>query len=389
MIRRREFLRGAIAGSTAWIGGCGTRPGPPPPGEPRIVRLEEGDGVYRLLNADREPFFCLGARMREETTLEADTPGADDQIERLIADLEAAGFNCVDDARADPSLFRERIHFIARPDTLRNDDLSKELIDVNETYPDLYHPNYFGEARWLGRQAVYYGYGSEKVIGLVLGPSPRWSRTEGDRLHPWVEAMRELDGGTAGKRRWIGTLRERHASASEAAEVYGTSDDDWEDLAWRTEWPEIAGPEAARKDAEAFLQVLAERWYRPRAESARRTDPRGTLVLSDRIQADGAPDWLYPIVSRHVDVLYLDVGEGSDPAADRLRAIHAASGKPVLVVGSTSDGAAYAAELERTASLPFVVGRIELGAVPLDDPRVVEANDQAAAWHDASNTPLP
>jgi len=389
MIGRREFLTRVTAGSAAWVSGCGTRPAQSPLEAPRIVRMEERDGVYRLLNADREPFFCLGARMREESTLEVDTPGAKDRIESLIADLEASGFNCVDDARADSSLFREQIHFISRPDTLRFDGLSKELINVNETYPDLYHPNYFGDARWLGRQAVYYGFGSEKVIGYVLGPSPRWDGADGDGLHPWVEAMRKLDGGTAGKRRWIGALRERYASAVEVAAVYGTDDRGWESLAWRTQWPKVARPEAAYEDTETFLQVLAERWYRPRVVSARRTDPRGTLVLSDRIEAAGAPDWLYPIVSRHVDALYLDLGAGGGPAADRLRAIHAAAGKPMLVVGSTSDGAAYAEELKRTASLPFVVGRIELGSVPLDDPRVAEANGQAAAWHDASKRALP
>ncbi len=189
------------------------------------------------------------------------------------------------------------------------------------------------------------------LLGYYFTDRPRFGVRPGgpqNRVHPWVNALCALPSTAPGKAAWLTVLKGRHSSAGDAAATHGILEDvaTWDGLARIRAWPLDADSPSAALDRELFLAQTVDRWYALRADAIRRYDP-DHLILGDKLGGGTAapgyreprhpnlPDWLMPILARHVDVVSVEwYGEFEDQVA-ALRAIHLATGKPILLGDSS------------------------------------------------------
>lgn len=380
---------GAACCAAALLGalGCGQSNSSELPAKaPVLISVAEEDGVWWFKSGQRERFFAVGADLPDPP----DPEGAEAWVNQTVVELRSSGFNAVTPAASIPAEWLDgRIRFISWPVHPYGAAVSEELEKPDKFSPDIFSQVIFGHVRWAARTTTQYGWNSEDVLGLILGDSPTWSSAPDVAVHPWVDAIRRRDEEAAAKRRWTGFLRGRYGSADEAGSVYGVEARSWEEIARRTEWPEAADEEAVRADTRAFLEVLAARWYESRL-GLLRLHGRGPAVLfSDRIPGATLPRWLYPLLAERTDVIYvtwLDETPGRD---EKLREIHEATGKPILVESVAETGSAYQEDVRSLAALPFVVGRLQYGTVPSASDLVKAANAEAETVHSLSGRGLP
>lgn len=119
-----------------------------------------------------------------------------------------------------------------------------------------------------------------------LKPMRPWQRQmfpDRGLVYPWVQDMRSLPADAAGKQAWMRILKQNHASASAAAEVYALNGiASWDDLANVTDWPiKPNDVPQVKKDAEDMLIALADKWYGLHHELIRKYDPNH-LLLGDK-----------------------------------------------------------------------------------------------------------
>ena len=174
-----------------------------------------------------------------------------------------------------------------------------------------------------------------------LKPARRWHRQmfpDRGLVYPWVQDIRALAAGAAGKQQWIGILKQNHASASEAAWVYAVDDiASWEDLAKITSWP-IKPNDVTRvqKDADDMLGALAEKWYGLHHELIRKYDPNH-LLLGDKHDVgydksvDMIPDGVLSAIGKHCDVMMIQYYSFyTDQHNATLRRLHSTTGLPII-----------------------------------------------------------
>ncbi|MCP4656287.1 MAG: MBL fold metallo-hydrolase [bacterium] len=214
------------------------------------------------------------------------------------------------------------------------------------------------------------------ILGVSFTDMPVWRLRPG-RDHPWVATLKGLPASAPGKQAWIGVLRRRYPNPTAAARAHGVEAETWEALAAITDWPRHGGrPASRRRDQEAFLPRIADRWYSLLSTSVRRHAPHH-LILGDKIMPDkDLPEWLVPIIGRHFDVLYFQWYATAEDQIPRLRELHRVTGKPILLgdssfshpnervpnpkgvrVGSQEEvGVAYERYLQAILSEPYVLG---------------------------------
>ena len=269
--------------------------------------------------------------------------------------------------------------------------------------------------------------GDRNLIGWAFNDVPEWRAPEPPALHPWVRAVASGSPASPGKRRWVELLERRHGDVVSARRAHGVQASGWMDFPGITDWPEGA-TEAAHADGQAFLEIIAEQWYKVYYWAVKRCDSEH-LILGGKLHGGHLPDYLLPVLERYVDVVYIQWYGRMDEQRDRLIEIHRKTGKPILlgdsgfsVVADGQEGAKgvkvetqaqvgeeYHRYLRAAMELPFVVGwhhcgyvegRPELGAYfpgrqcGFVDPwgnvhtdaivRVQEANRMAEPWHAAA-----
>ncbi|NJN06170.1 MAG: hypothetical protein HC814_07125 [Rhodobacteraceae bacterium] len=79
----------------------------------------------------------------------------------------------------------------------------------------------------------------------------------------------------------------------------------------------------------SFMPVIADQWYGLHRELVRKHDPNH-LVFGDKNLIESHPDWLLPVLKKHVDVIAVQAyGRWSDDQANYAK-IYQASGKPIF-----------------------------------------------------------
>ena len=239
----------------------------------------------------------------------------------VVKDFKDYSFNTIPfHAYSTPlELYEERkIYYLAK---IKVQSIS--LMGMNRAkgarFPDVFSESFRGKLDALAKKTCTPLRDAKYCLGYAyfdmpdLKPARRWHKRmfpDGGLVYPWVQDLRELTADAAGKQEWIRILKQNHASAAEAAQVYAVKDaTSWEDLAKLTSWP-IEPNDVARvkKDADDMLTSLAENWYGLHKELIRKYDPNH-LLLGDKhdvgydTSVDMIPDGVLDAIGKHCDVL--------------------------------------------------------------------------------------
>ena len=174
-----------------------------------------------------------------------------------------------------------------------------------------------------------------------LKPARRWHRQmfpDRGLVYPWVQDMRALAADAAGKQEWMRILKQNHASAAEAAQVYAIDNiASWEDLAKVTSWPDKPNDVTrVQQDADDMLTALAEKWYGLHRELIRKYDPNH-LLLGDKHDVgydksvDMIPDGVLNAIGKYCDVMMIQYYTFyTDRHNATLRKLHSQTGLPII-----------------------------------------------------------
>ena len=214
-------------------------------------------------------------------------------------------------------------------------------------FPDVFSASFRDKLDALAKRTCTPLRDAKYCLGYAYFDMPdlksvrRWHRQmfpDGGQIYPWVQDMRALPPGAAGKQEWMRILKRNHASASEAARVYAVDDiASWEDLAKVTSWPiKPNDVPRVRKDAEDMLTVLAEKWYGLHHELIRKYDPNH-LLLGDKHDVgydksvDMIPDGVLSAIGKYCDVMMIQYYTFyTDQHNSTLRKLHSQTGLPII-----------------------------------------------------------
>jgi hypothetical protein len=175
-------------------------------------------------------------------------------------------------------------------------------------------------------------------LGYAFADCPPWQTATGlgGGLHPWVLALASAPASTSGKQAWMSHLLSRYDDAAAVARIYNLPARSWDELGAATDWTGGEEPEAVQADSTGMLARLAERWYSLHCRTIRREDSR-RLVFGDKLVCgpEGLPDYLTRIVGKYADVLCIQWYAPFPEQVEALRALHEATGKPILLGDSS------------------------------------------------------
>lgn len=424
--------------------------------QPQVIGVDQRDGVWWFVTGAGDEFVSLGVNHVEPYLMTApynvrrtlEHYGADfitpdgrfnpygaaaatwlEQVKRDFLAWRFTAFGFHTDVPLE--LVNDDFHYIAR---IRVAPL--EMYARSVARPDVFSPAFARELENEVRRVCLLHKGERNLLGYAFVDIPEWTlaplRYQSPPIvHPWVDALRALDADAPGKQAWIAVLREHYRAPQAAADAHGLRADSWEELQAHIVWPTPKDDRAVGKDSEAMLGAIAERWYALHSYYIRRHDPYH-LILGDKLRGAALPQFLLPILQRHVDVILIQwYGRFAQQEA-ALRQIHAATGKPILLGDSSFSvvqphqdlakgvhvrsqrevGEEYMAYLRDIMSLPFVIGWHHCGYIEgwrglvvenepyvdrqcgFKDPlervhedavaRVRQANAHAQAWHQQS-----
>ena len=346
---------------------------------------------------------------------------------RLRRDLETWGFNALGYHTTLPRhLFRLDFAYVQAIAAVRLERYSGRA-GLELEYPD---PFAGGTGKRLDETLLSLCQdcaGDRNLIGWAFNDVPDWQVPQPPVLHPWVRSVASGGPSSPGKRQWVELLEQRHGDIAAVSRAHRVEAARWTDLLAITGWPEGA-TDAAHADGAAFLETIAEQWYKAQYWAVNRCD-QNHLVLGDKLSGRNLPGYLLPVLKRYVDVVYIQWYGRMEDQRDRLIEIYKRTGKPILlgdsafsVVAEGQQGAKgvrvdtqaqagdeYHRYLKAAMELPFILGwhhcgymegRPEIGAYfpgrqcGLVDPwgnvhtdavaRVQEANKRAESWHAAA-----
>ncbi len=458
---RRRFLELAATAAGALLAG---QAGIALAGSGATWRVTNDAGVWWLIRPNGERTVSLGVNHvdprlwvmpynRQHTVglygadfserggrVNARSAGARRWMGRVLDNLAGWGFNTLGFHTPVPSaLFADRIAWMA---TVRPITLTSYLPALE--YVDVFAPEVAARLDAGVREVCEASRGEPNLLGYVYSDRPMYGvganpRRQGG-TNPWVATLQQQPSGSPGKRTWIGVLAQRYGTPPLAAAAQGVSASSWDALGAITSWPEASPGSPAEADQLVFLALVVERWYQLQFEAVRRHDP-AHLIFGDKLGGGKAevgyrggnhpaiPEYLYPILKRYVDVVSVEWYGQIEDQVTALRAIHAATGKPILlgdssfaevqpeqggkskgvIVRSQAEvGDAFARYLEGAMVEPYIVGwhfcgYIESFTAQNDrfqpqngfiDPfekvhqeavsKVKAANGKAVRWHEAA-----
>jgi glyoxylase-like metal-dependent hydrolase (beta-lactamase superfamily II) len=318
---------------------------------PRRFRVEQRSGTWWFVSPENRPFVSIGMNHLEPVLLlgESNRNAWAQKLGGSPADAEGRPDNTSPAARR---WVDESVELISgwsfNTLGMHNPVPQNKLpyVGTFRPYPiDGWHglkrqfPDPFdaGTARETGVRAKAWcaAQGADPLLlGVTFNDMPIW-RVEAASYHPWVAHLMGLPAEAAGKRQWLEVLAERHESPAEAAATYGVQASSWSDLARLTAWPRPADAAKSGADQVAMLARIAEAWYGTVSRAVRSCAP-GVLIFGDKLSGpEDLPEWLDPIVGRHFDVVFIQWYATAEQQRGRLRRLHAASGKPILMGDSS------------------------------------------------------
>ena len=212
-------------------------------------------------------------------------------------------------------------------------------------FPDVFDPAW---ARKVDKQieaGVESHRGNRFLIGYFWTDTPTWDlvKTRGLRGTDWVSEIRQLPVGAPGRIRYTEFLAERYEGRlDDLNEVYGLQLDGLDQLA-TTNLTRIAiGRHVVREDDEAFLALIAQRYFKTVGESQRRHDPHH-LVMGERYLAGDAPEAVLRAAAPYIDAVSVQPGDrytnlyppSTRYPAKEIERMQSLTGKPVMICDHT------------------------------------------------------
>lgn len=277
-------------------------------------------------------------------------------------------------------------------------------------FPDPFEPDFEQTARDEARRACETVQNDPFLLGYLLPDCLEWpqlGRASKRRNLNWIDDLKARDGRSAGKRAYVALMRTRYAELADFNAVYSTNFNRWDELWGASEW--VYGvpnrPDTARADDNAFLELLAQRYYSVACHAVRAFDSNH-LILGETFEGNrGVPDALLSVAGGEFDALCVQFYGNWKDQIELLNTWHEATGLPVLLADSCfsctspamphtcgprlSDHKARADAFERYArqalACPFVVGWHWCGYI--DGSLELEARQQHQGLKDAWGEP--
>lgn len=178
-------------------------------------------------------------------------------------------------------------------------------------FPDVFDPEWArGVDRLLG-EAIAPHRDNRFLIGYFWTDTPTWDlvRTRGLRGTDWVSEIRRLPATAPGRERYVRFLSERYSGKlDELNEIYGLALTVLEELTEADLAVIPIGRHRVREDDEAFLGLIAERYFRTVGESQQRHDPNH-LVMGERYLAGDAPEAVLRAAAPYIDAVSVQPGD--------------------------------------------------------------------------------
>ncbi len=186
-------------------------------------------------------------------------------------------------------------------------------------FPDVFAPEYEEKSREYARQLLPY-QDDPLMIGYFMTNEPCWLFAKCNM----AERLLELEGQYASKDRLIAFLQERYPSPAALAHAWNHSFSSFADLSHPMQQA-CSFSEAAKRDLEAFHQILLRRYVDVPAAALKAVDSHHLNLAMRFSHCD--PDCCLP--SEWIDVFSFNCyrqnpGKASDHAGER-------TGKPVLI----------------------------------------------------------
>jgi hypothetical protein len=258
---------------------------------PNCFHLGLRDGRHVLLTPDGEPFVAvgvnhIGAVANDRATLQKMYGGDWGRFnETLAAQFERWNMNCV--GYGAPAELQAKYPYFAIVNLV---PIEKHRSDPDRSarngyhFPDIFEPTWEATIRELIQQTSARHRNSRMLIGYMWTDTPTWDpfKTRGLRGTDWVSEIRRLTMPAAGRMRYNSFIRERYAQRLATFNmIYGVKLDSFDDLE-SVDLSQIAvGRHIVQEDDEAFLRIIAKRFYAVAGAAQREYDPHH-LVFGDR-----------------------------------------------------------------------------------------------------------
>lgn len=304
-------------------------PSPLPTAVPSgYYRVEHRGGVWWLIDPLGAPTLSIGVdnvvyagdRIRGTgpspylQAVERIYPDRSAWDRRALDRLRAWGFNTLG-AWSDPQLVG-----LHTPYTVILDFAAASGADWLRGKPvDVYDPRFEESAREIARREATLRSHDPMLIGY-FSDNELWWGPDWRRRDTMLASYLSLPVDAPGRRRAIAFLRERYGSAERLGRAWRVAIPDFERV------PPRASTRAYRADADAFLEMVASRYFTVSAQAIRAADQHH-LYLGARFA--GLPPDAVLRASRQVDVVSINL-YNRDPRPAVMH-VFAVTGRPVLV----------------------------------------------------------
>lgn len=334
-----------------------------------VVSLEQDGETWWLVGPDGERFVTLGvnhiephlwmgeynkeetlARYGEDFTMIYDTfnpygEAAEVWIEHVVQTAKSLGFNSfgkhvgIYGAEGIPNqYYSDDIYYVASMDTAPIEGWKQVQDNAFKKYgplPDPFSDEFEREVAHRVEQVCKKHRGNENLLGYFYADLAFWQFRPDEQhafdeytfVFPWANAIIQMDASAAGKQCWIETLQDRYESASEVADVYGTSADSWDALADANDWFGAEDDEQIRADLLELMKGAADRWYGLHQKYIRQYDEKH-LILGDKLNY--VPEWLFPFLGEYVDINLLQKYEPFELHAEKAQKMYEETGNPII-----------------------------------------------------------
>lgn len=212
-------------------------------------------------------------------------------------------------------------------------------------FPDVFDPEWARETDLRLGEAIESHRDNRYLIGYFWTDTPTWDlvRTRALRGTDWVSEIRRLPASAPGKQRYVRFLAERYdGSLDELNEIYGLELKALGELTTADLERIPIGRHRVREDDEAFLGLIAERYFSAVGGSQRRHDPHH-LVLGERYLAGDAPEAVLRAAAPHIDAVSVQPGDrytelyppSTVYPGEEIARMHAETGRPVMICDHT------------------------------------------------------
>lgn len=208
-------------------------------------------------------------------------------------------------------------------------------------FPDVFDPAWADEVTERIRRIAGETRNDPMLVGYFWTDTPTWDlhKTRAIRGTDWVSAIRCLPAGSPGRDAYAAFLGKRYSDRlAELNSIYGLRLSSLRELATGSLEAIAIGRHRVHDDDEAFLALIAERFYNIVGSAQRGADPNH-LVFGDRYLAGDAPSCVLKAAKPWIDAVAVQPGDRYSPLfpastefpAEEIGKLHQVTGKPVLI----------------------------------------------------------